>query len=97
MAGGYSLDSDEISDLNSPWSSGNMPVSALKAVSTARVCLFSHIKPIYRSNNIGLEWRRCIHPSMQAPRLSLLRLGGELQGHEVRPDPILPLKAADDL
>ena len=29
-----------------------------------------------------VEWRRRLHPPMQTPRLSLLRLGRQLTGHE---------------
>ena len=59
-----------------------MTVTALRSVSKAQVSQRNLHLEDYRSNSYP-ERRRRIHPPMQAPRLPLLRLGRQQQGHEV--------------
>lgn len=64
-----------------------MTVKALRAIpSGGKVCI-SYIPPTANLfiliTQLPIEWPRRIHPSVQEIRISLLRLGRQLQGHEV--------------
>lgn len=62
--------------------STDMPVQGIKAVTTARVG--DGLDDMIRNRELTpAEWCRCLHPAVQAPRLSLLRLGRQLAGDGV--------------
>jgi hypothetical protein len=61
-----------------------MPVQGIRTVASSRVSLES--MPLLVDGLLirRAEWRRRLHPPVQAPRLPLLRLGRQLERHEVR-------------
>lgn len=62
-----------------------MPVQGIRTVASSRVSL-ELVQFLLCGQMLikSVEWPRRLHPSMQTPRLPLLRLGRQLQWHEVR-------------
>jgi hypothetical protein len=74
-----------------------MPVQGIRTVASSRVSLES--MPLLVDGLLirRAEWRRRLHPPMQAPRLPLLRLGRQLERHEVRRLSFFPISFLSSL
>src|SRR5437016_11805008 len=74
-----------------------MPVQGIRTVASNRVSLES--MPLLVDGLLirHAEWRRRLHPPVQAPRLPLLRLGRQLERHEVRRLPFFPISSLSSL
>lgn len=60
-----------------------MVVQGIRKAAIGQVCS-QNLNCYSTPSNATVEWCRSLHPAMQTSRLSLLRLGRQLQGHEVR-------------